>query len=187
MNNNYKFIAWDNDQFTPASFNNLVFNANHPTGPLTMREEMKPFGKTIITETFQQIGAKDKNEENIFIGSILKFSYLPENEYDPFYNSNLGKAIKKGLFDELILVIEEKSTGFLGFNTKTFFIKGNKFLTQKEYYEMDDEEVQGSEKEYSQLFSEISFDETFLRYLLGKNSIEIIGHVKSDPELLPVA
>jgi hypothetical protein len=185
LNTNYRFLSWDNGKFTPASFNNLIFNRNHPSGPLVLRDEMKPFGTTLPTEVFQQIGADDKDKKPIFIGSILKFDYHPGDTDHMFHNSNLGKSIVNGIFDELLIIIIEKKSGFLGFDVETFFIKDGVALTKCKYYS-DEDDPYVEEDDDGEIHSEISQEETFLRYLLGKGCISIVGHIKETPELIPV-
>lgn len=185
MNTNYNFLAWDNDKMTNSSFNNLSFNPSHPDGPLALRNENKPFGTILPTEIFQQIGANDKDGKLIFIGSILKFSHRPEDDNDIFYNSNLGKAILRGEFIELIAVVKEKQSGFLGFDIEFFYLQEDGTFQTKAQFFTEPPEVYLPEDDDGELYSETSRDETFLRYLLGKDAIRIIGHIKETPELVP--
>lgn len=129
------------------------------------------------------IGLQDKNKKNIFEKDILKFPYLDEGG---FANSNAGQKMKEKSVDSLIILFNQSE--FLSVDFNIYFMKGDRILTNAEWYgytekdisEMSDYDSKETMKPYYQ--HDITLH--FIKYLVNKNNLEIIGNTYETPDLI---
>jgi len=132
----------------------------------------------VTPETVNQwIGLNEisTEETGIFEGDFLIFERKLINENDGFWNSNAGQIMNEHNIDEVIIRIFVSD--FMEVKYEGYLKRNNQFLTECEYYKVDEED--------KTIYSFRDNGLQFLKYLIKKGA-RVIGNVYDNPELLPV-
>lgn len=131
----------------------------------------------------QFLGFKDKNEREIYEGDKCLFPYMTGSGFE---NSNPAKIMREKSIDSLLIVFEISE--YLSLDFKVYFVKDGKPLVEREWYGYTDEQIDQFEdrdkvdlyKPYYQGDSDLHF----IRYLVEKKNLEVIGNIYENPELI---
>ncbi|MDR3551272.1 MAG: YopX family protein [Candidatus Babeliales bacterium] len=192
MNREIKFRVWvDNKMITPDEDCDLFFLL-HNSQYFELQDhnncidgkpnELYNNAEDADFILMQFTGLKDKNNNEIFECSICDFPYI-ENGFE---RSKCGEIMKKYAITSLRISFNQSE--YLSLDYDIFFIKNNKIITCKEWYELcDDDYSDTSETQLIELnkpYSQSDSDLHFMRYLTSRGNLEIIGNIYQNPELL---
>lgn len=171
---NKLYRAWDGINLYEFNFNsidngNIMVNSDCPF-QTPANYGFAPLSKMEISD---YIGFTDKNDKKIFNGDICLFKFIN----DGFECSKAGELMQKCGADELLIVFNIPK--YFQLDYKIFLRKGKELITKFAIlYEPDDLKNLNT-SEYEELlvpWYERGDSLHYIKYLLNKNNLEIIGN-----------
>lgn len=116
----------------------------------------------------QYTGIEDNNKKELFEADTLVLDIRTISEDNLFWGSNLGEMVRKHDVDEV--VVQLGISEYLGLDYTVYLKRNDRFLTEHDIYENDDEE----------LFTETDNSSLFINYLIKKGA-NIVGNMYEKP------